>query len=104
MRAQLLALLAAISFAAYAEDPVKPDIGAGPHSDRAAQPPGEGTRHDSVPPQAPRPSAGSSAAPSTPDDSHADHMRREDEKKATESKQKMKRRPGYKEDVPAPRG
>lgn len=50
-------------------------------------------------------SRGSSiAAPEgTPDDAAARRLREEDERKATESKEKMKKRPGYKEDVPGPR-
>ena len=39
----------------------------------------------------------------TPDDAEAGRIRDEDERKATESKEKMKRRPGYKDEVPTPR-
>jgi hypothetical protein len=49
-------------------------------------------------------SAGASAVPSgTPEDASAEHEREMDERRATESKQKMKKRPGYKEEVPLPR-
>jgi hypothetical protein len=78
MRA-LLALLLAASFGlVQAEDRAKPS-------------------------RAPKPSAGSSVTPATPEDSHADQLRREDERRATESKKRMKKKPGYKEDVPGPR-
>lgn len=39
----------------------------------------------------------------TADDAEAGRIRAEDERKATESKEKMKKRPGYKDEVPAPR-
>lgn len=48
--------------------------------------------------------AGSSAARATsPEDASAAHEREADERRATQSKQKMKKRPGYKEEVPSPR-
>jgi hypothetical protein len=53
-------------------------------------------------------SAGASASgealrATSPEDASIDHERAADERRATESKQKMKKRPGYKEDVPSPR-
>lgn len=48
-------------------------------------------------------SAGSSSAATSPEDASADHERALDERRATESKQKMRKRPGYKEEVPTPR-
>ena len=57
-----------------AGDPVKPDLGAGPHRDRSPQTSGEG--------ESPR-------QPVSPP--------------AVLPKDKMKKRPGYKDDVPAPR-
>ena len=49
-------------------------------------------------------SAGSSAARATsPEDASAAHEREADERRATQAKEKMKKRPGYKEDVPTPR-
>jgi hypothetical protein len=105
---KLLALGAAAVFsvAAYAEDPVKPDLGAGPHRDTLEHKGGEGKpRRGSEPPKVVRPSGDASTGGSatTPEDANADQLRREDERKATESKEKMKKKPGYKEDVPAPR-
>lgn len=53
----------------------------------------------------PSSSAGSSSAPGAtrPQDPGAEQERLMDERRATESKQKMKKRPGYKHDVPPPR-
>lgn len=61
----------------------------------------------------PRPGAASRGASSiepasasqaeTADDAEANRIRAEDERRATESKRKMKKRPGYREEVPAPR-
>lgn len=45
----------------------------------------------------------SGPAPTSPEDASVAHEREADERRATESKQKMKKRPGYKEDVPSPR-
>jgi hypothetical protein len=42
-------------------------------------------------------------APTSPHDAQSARERAEDERRATESKRKMKKRPGYKEEVPAPR-
>lgn len=55
---------------------------------------------------APDASRGASQLPSkaeTPDEAEARRLRDEDERKATESKEKMKKRPGYKDEVPLPR-
>ena len=78
---------------ANADDPVKPAAG------------------DPVKPPAVAPkanpggaSSGSSASPpTTPEDERSARDRDEDERRATESKDKMKKRPGYKDNVPAPR-
>lgn len=49
-------------------------------------------------------SAGSGTARATsPQDAGAAHERESDERRATESKQKMKKRPGYKDQAPSPR-
>ena len=98
---------------AAAGDPVKPDLGAGPHRDRSSQMSGEGERprQPASPPAVPKAqsrepegaSTGSSANPPvSPEDERAAREREEDERKATESKDKMKKRPGYKDEVPAP--
>jgi len=48
-------------------------------------------------------STGSSASPpASPEDERSARDREEDERRATESKDKMKKRPGYKNEVPAP--
>ena len=93
------ALCAALALPALGADPVKPehDLGAGPHRDRSSKQSGEGTTHD-------RAASGSSAAPATPDDANAEHMRKDDERNSNESKDRIRKRPGYKNDVPAPRG
>jgi hypothetical protein len=53
----------------------------------------------------PASSRGGSAQPPTgPQDADLERSRAEDERRATESKEKMKTRPGYKENVPSPRG
>lgn len=52
----------------------------------------------------PNGSRGGSAQPPTgPQDADLERSRAEDERRATESKEKMKTRPGYKENVPSPR-
>jgi hypothetical protein len=91
-----------------AGDPVKPDLGAGPHRDGSSRTSGEGgsPRQPATPPAvAPKEnSGGASTGPSvSPEDERSARDREEDERRATESKDKMKKRPGYKEDVPAPR-
>jgi len=111
-RARAIAWLAAAAlapaFAAYGADTPRPDLGAGPHLDRSESLGGEcKARRGSEPPApvkpatSPNSSSGSSAE--TPDDAHSQQLREEDEKKATRNKEKMKKRPGFKEDVPAPR-
>jgi hypothetical protein len=110
--AAVLSLGLVVPSLASADDPVKPELGAGPHRDRSPQVGGEGRARQPIDPPAvaPKPadpgdaSTGSSAnPPSTPDDERSARDRQEDERKATESKDKMKKRPGYKENVPAPR-
>jgi hypothetical protein len=95
-----------------AGDPVKPDLGAGPHRDRSPQTSGEGeSPRQPIAPPAVVPKAdpgdastGSSASPpASPDDERSARDREEDERRATESKNKMKKRPGFRENVPAPR-
>jgi hypothetical protein len=85
-----LSSLAFISFSTLAADPVKPEIGAG--SSRDNTPP-------AVPPVKPSP-PGASTGPSSPPDTVRDQ---EDERKATRSKEKMKKKPGYQEEAPSPR-
>jgi hypothetical protein len=46
---------------------------------------------------------GSAQQPTGPQDADLERSRAEDERRATESKEKMKTRPGYKENVPSPR-
>ena len=70
----LLSSLALISSGALAADPVKP--GARPASEPS-----------------------SSTGPSKPDTVE----QREDERKATEAKEKIKKKPGYQEEAPSPR-
>jgi hypothetical protein len=98
---------ACLSAAAAAEDPVKPELGAGPHLDYREQKGGTGEKprpgspepklpavpRDSAPPGAAG-QDGASTGGSAPD---------ADERKATESKEKAKKRPGYKDDAPSPR-
>ena len=97
---------------ASADDPGKPELGAGPHRDRTPATSGEGeSPRQPVSPPAVAPKAtpggasgGSSASPpTTPEDERSARDRDEDERRATESKDKMKKRPGYKDNVPAPR-
>lgn len=115
------AFLAAAAFAAYGEDGPKPDLGAGPHQ---GYQPMEGGNGESLRPGSPEPqypkaapqpapqpapspaqgapakngaSTGSSAKPSDSQDP-------EDERRATERKEKAKKRPGYQEEAPSPRG
>ena len=82
---------AALGFAlagpAFADDPVKPEIGPGPHLDSSGRTSGAGEDR------------GSSTGPSQP----ADADREEDERKASEAKEKAKKKPGYQEEAPAPR-
>ncbi len=89
----------------------RPDLGAGPHLDRSETHGGEGKRHQGdVAPQPPavpvvpegdpgKASAGPSQA--APHDEEQD--RKDDERKATRSKERMKKRPGYQEDAQPPR-
>jgi hypothetical protein len=105
----VLSSLVFISCGAIAADPVKPDVGAGPHLDRSAQTSGQGTpKSDAPQPVTPEqlPRSGASTGPSgagpsgsTPDSAG----QQQDEKKATESKDKMKKKPGYQEEAPSPR-
>ncbi len=92
--AAALALLLASPGLVRAGDPVKPEIGSGPHRDRSGQTSGAGEK-----PRQP----GASVGPSHPEDERMEREREEDEKKATESKEKMKKKPGYKDEVPSPR-
>jgi len=107
----VLSLGLALPGLASAEDPVKPDLGAGPHRDGSSQTSGEGEkpRQGAPAPVVPKTNpGGASTGPSvspaaSPDDERSAREREEDERRATESKDKMKKRPGYKDDVPAPR-
>jgi len=91
-----------------AGDPVKPDLGAGPHRDGSSRTSGEGEKPRQGAPEVPvvpkANSGGASTGPSvSPEDERSAREREEDERRATEKKDKMKQRPGYKHDVPAPR-
>ncbi len=113
LAATALSLGLALPGFASADDPVKPpELGAGPHRDSSPRTSGEGeSPRQPVSPPAVVPKAapadastGSSASPpATPDDERSARDREEDERKATESKDRMKKRPGYKDNVPAPR-
>ena len=89
-----------------AADPVKPEIGAGPHLDRSAQQSGTGSSNDKTPPAAPPVKP---ASPDNPSDASAGPSRpdtvqdQDDERKASEAKEKMKKKPGYQEEAPSPR-
>ncbi|MBV8032062.1 MAG: hypothetical protein JO035_11185 [Betaproteobacteria bacterium] len=99
------ALAAAAVLPAAADDPVKPEgLGAGPHREFGPNTGGPGKRRrdtDSAAPQAPQGSSTGSSA--TPEDANSEHQRSEDERRATESKEKMKKKPGYRHDVQPPR-
>jgi hypothetical protein len=92
---------ACLSAASFAADPL-PDPGAGPHRDYDEQKGGPGAKPRSSDPQ-PKlpalPSSGASKDGGASSGSSAD----QDERKATESKEKAKKRPGYKDDAPSPR-
>jgi hypothetical protein len=109
MRAFLVAgALALAAAGAYGAGPTQvPDLGAGPHQGSEPMKGGNGDslRPGFPEPQVPKPkdpdkpgaSAGSSAKPS-------DQQDPEDERRATERKEKAKQRPGYKDEAPSPRG
>jgi hypothetical protein len=84
----------ALSGPALGVDPVKPEIGPGPNLDRSGRTSGAG--------ESPR-QPDASTGPSTPEDARIELERKDDERKATESKEKMKKRPGFKEEAPSPR-
>ena len=98
MRALIAGAAAVLGIAlggpALAVDPVKPEVGPGPHRDRSGQTSGAG--------ESPR-QPDASVGPSAPEDARIELDRKDDEKKATESKDKMKKKPGYREEVPSPR-
>lgn len=112
-RLLLGSLLLAAALPAAAQG--RPDLGAGPHLDRSETRGGEGSRHQGdvapKPPAVPvvpegkeagKASAGpSQAAPPPAQDD--EQMRKDDERKATRSKERMKKRPGYQEDAQPPR-
>jgi hypothetical protein len=77
---------------------VKPADGAKPRQETDSPKPGAASRGAS------QITPASASTAETVEDAEAGRLRSEDERKATESKEKMKKRPGYKEDVPAPRG
>jgi len=99
MRKLLPAVLTSLAFISYgalaadntSSDPVKPEIGSGPHLDRSPQTSGPGKAAKDAP------GTGASTGPSGPD------TQQEDERKATQSKEKMKKKPGYQEEAPSPR-
>ena len=90
--------------AALAQDPVKPELGGGPNRDYRelkggdGEKPRRGAPEPKLPSQATPPGAsqgGASTGGGAPQN--------EDERKATESKEKAKKRPGYKDEAPSPR-
>jgi hypothetical protein len=109
----VVALGLALSFPAWALDPVKPEIGGGPHMDRSAQTSGAGdVKRDASQPLPPgQPAGGAAGAGAGPQGSGASTgssrpdtvQDQDDERKATQAKEKMKKKPGYREDVPSPR-
>ena len=85
-----------------------PTLGAGPHYDRSETRGGEGTWRGDVPEapkvpvvKEPAPSTGPSAPAAAGDE--AERARKEDERRATERMDQMKRRPGFKKEAPLPR-
>jgi len=87
----------------------RPDLGAGPHLDRSETRGGEGSRHqgDVAPkppavPVVPENEAGGKAS-AGPSQAAPARDEKADERKATRSKERMKKRPGYQEDVQPPR-
>jgi hypothetical protein len=90
-----LLALAALSFPAAAGDAP------------GSEPPPIQPATDNVKPASaatPDSSGGATAQPPTgPEDADLERNRAEDERRATESKEKMKKRPGYKENVSSPR-
>jgi hypothetical protein len=87
-----------------AGDPVKPDPGAGPHRNYDEQKGGPGAkpRSGDPQPQFPKP-APSGASKDGAEGASTGSSSDKDERKATESKEKAKKRPGYKDDAPSPR-
>jgi hypothetical protein len=109
---------ACLSAAAPAADPATtPDLGAGPHRDYDEQKGGPGARPRTGDPQPQLPmprnapsGASKDGAPIGKDAgtgqdgaSTGGSAAEKDERKATESKEKAKKRPGYKDDAPSPR-
>jgi hypothetical protein len=94
-----------VAAAALAQDPVKPEIGGGPNRDYRELKGGDGERPrkgaptPKLPIQTTPPSDATQGGASTGGGTRQD----EDERKATESKEKAKKRPGYKEEAPSPR-
>jgi opacity protein-like surface antigen len=95
---------ASMAAAAPAQDPVKPELGGGPNRDYRelkggdGEKPRRGAPEPKLPSQATPPGAsqgGASTGGGAPQN--------EDERKATESKEKAKKRPGYKDEAPSPR-
>ena len=110
----LAALLLAAALPAAAQG--RPDLGAGPHLDRSETRGGEGSRRQGdvapKPPAVPvvpeseagKASAGpSQAAPDADEQEKDKEQQQDDEREATRSKERMKKRPGYQEDVQPPR-
>jgi opacity protein-like surface antigen len=95
---------ASMAAAALAQDPVKPELGGGPNRDYRelkggdGEKPRRGAPEPKLPSQTTPPGAsqgGASTGGGAPQN--------EDERKATESKEKAKKRPGYKDEAPSPR-
>jgi hypothetical protein len=94
---------ACLGAATFAADPV-PDPGAGPHRDYDEQKGGTGAKPRSGAPQPKLPALPSSKdGASVKDGASSGSSSDKDERKATESKEKAKKRPGYKDDAPSPR-
>lgn len=111
--ASFAAAAGSLGWIARAEEPAKPalqpDLGAGPHRDSESLKGGNGDslRPGDPEPNVPLPSGtepakpdGASTGPSVQPKDDA----KEDERRATESKEKAKKRPGYKDEAPSPRG
>lgn len=102
-----LLLIACMTATAAAAAP-PPTLGAGPHLDRSETRGGEGRWRGDVPepPKVPAttepaPSTGASTPPGAGED--AERARKEDERRATDRMNRIKKRPGFQKDAQPPR-